>query len=154
MPVFFLDEIQKDHVVHKKAEKVLGPEIEKLNHESRNLIKPLVLGCATLVSLSRIRKARNRVPRTNHNIGPKDVGVLNHATTQIRSERFSRPFIVVNRTKDGKNGEENVFVHKASRQDSLVRVITGVVQLWQNFEGKVRRRSLQDTYLIDQESKI
>jgi hypothetical protein len=36
-------------------------------------------------------------------------------------------------------------VDKGSRQDGFVRVVSGVVQLGQDFEGKVGRGSLKNT---------
>jgi len=145
LPVFRRHEVEKDHEIHVETEKVFGPKVKELDHAGGNLVELLVLGRPAVVRGTSVLETCNGKPCANQYVRPKDINVLENAASQGGSKCLPRLFVVIDRAKDAHEGKENVFVDKGSRQDGFVRVVSGVVQLGQDFEGKVGRGSLKNT---------
>jgi hypothetical protein len=142
MPV--VDEVEKDHKVHKETEKVLGPQVKELDHARSELVKALVLFRSAFVRGAGIGEAGEGVPRSNDNVGPKHVCELDDPTGQVRAQVGPGRFIVVDGAKDGHNSKEDVLVDKCARQHRSVRVVARVGQFGQNFKGEEGGRALEN----------
>lgn len=144
LPLIFLQNIEKDHEIHKESKKVLGPEVKELDHASRDLVKLFILVCPSLMRRTSVLEACNGKPSTDQNIRPKDINALNDTAWYVGAQSFAGLFVVIHRAKDTHEREKDILVHKVPRQDSLVGIISRIFQLGQYLERKVSRCTLEN----------
>jgi len=145
LPAFFWHKIEKDHEIHEKAEKVLGPKEKDLDKNGSNFVKLLVLVSSSASRRTGIFKTCDRIPGSDQNIRPKDKDVFQDSSDEIGAQDFTSILMVVNRPKDCHETKEDVLVNKVSGHDSLVRIVASILQLGQHFKRKVGRRGLKNS---------
>jgi hypothetical protein len=144
LPVFFRHNTEKDHEIHVESKKVLGPEVKELDHARGALVKLFVGVAPSFARRTSVLEACNGKPSANHNKRPKDIDALQNTTTYVRPKRLAGLLVVIYRSKHTQEGKEYILVNKASRQDSLVRIVSSILRIGQDLERKVRRRALKN----------
>jgi hypothetical protein len=137
--------VQEDEKVDVKPQKVLGPKIKDLNRECSNFIKPFILGTSSSHATTGFGELGSREPGSNQSVWKEKKGSLQDLSWNGLLHVLTHNVVVKARSREGQQGEEDVFVDKRARQDSLVGVIASIFKFGQHLERKVSRDSLNHT---------
>lgn len=139
------DDLEKEQKVHVESQKVLGVQVKDFDRHRGVLVKGFGLGRAAVAGGARLGEARRGEMGSNQRVGAKHKDDFQDAGWPTGGfDGGPTIVIVIDAAHEAHEGIKNVFMHKGSRKDCLVGIISRVGQFGQDFEGKVSRPSLNN----------
>ena len=124
--ILWFDEPKVGHKVDMKSKKVLGPQVENLDHGGSNLIEFFQSTSSAFVLGASVAEARDGVKGTNEHIGKEQEYHLSHLPGQSRLERSTQGRVIIDRPKEAHALKEKVFVQEIPRHNALVRIVSSI----------------------------